>query len=157
MWIFQKSPFLDFNPRSREGSDHRAYCFVDRFVYFNPRSREGSDSHPLPVSHAFALHFNPRSREGSDIPLEAIEDIIDTISTHAPARGATTAPERQKEGQTISTHAPARGATHFNDRYYNDFTISTHAPARGATIQQAEIVSVFRNFNPRSREGSDLW
>ena len=56
---------LDFNPRSREGSDGSsrpcdAYC-----QYFNPRSREGSDyrlgKHTLVVTD-----FNPRSREGSD-------------------------------------------------------------------------------------------
>ena len=34
---------LDFNPRSREGSDLRQIYFPLRFKYFNPRSREGSD------------------------------------------------------------------------------------------------------------------
>ena len=113
MWIFQKSPFLDFNPRSREGSDHRAYCFVDRFVYFNPRSREGSD-----VDTTFLIVFK----------------IV--ISTHAPARGATAI--RFQSAMLllcISTHAPARGATAINIGMALLKHISTHAPARGATVK----------------------
>ena len=33
----------DFNPRSREGSDHRRLATVVSYSDFNPRSREGSD------------------------------------------------------------------------------------------------------------------
>ena len=99
------------------------------------------------------------------------------ISIHAPARGATlfgcTAPIRQ----LISIHAPARGATtHF---YCLEVCamISIHAPARGATESASpqsdidifqstlprgeRLLNVFfspnsSNFNPRSREGSDI-
>ena len=55
--------------------------------------------------------FNPRSREGSD---EKLLDKIDnnTISIHAPARGATDArPMTISTIPLISIHAPARGAT----------------------------------------------
>ncbi len=101
------------------------------------------------------------------------------ISIHAPARGATkekSAParissfqstlprgERLYSGQytcsscAISIHAPARGATkvtvHFNQNHSN---ISIHAPARGATGDAKDIWLAVRNFNPRSREGSDI-
>ena len=77
----------DFNPRSREGSDH----FTDRYWMdntefqstlprrerqcykqrnnrrdnFNPRSREGSDQRGCGNANT-AGNFNPRSREGSD-------------------------------------------------------------------------------------------
>ena len=34
--------------------------------------------------------------------------------------------------------------------------ISIHAPARGATQEYMDIKEDLRNFNPRSREGSDL-
>ena len=34
---------LNFNPRSREGSDDIFCIICARIVYFNPRSREGSD------------------------------------------------------------------------------------------------------------------
>ena len=34
---------IDFNPRSREGSDVVDPLVICYFVHFNPRSREGSD------------------------------------------------------------------------------------------------------------------
>ena len=100
------------------------------------------------------------------------------ISIHAPARGATwqrgpcptTAPDfnpRYREGSdlwwgldglrlNISIHAPARGATPGGCQPVNRFRISIHAPARGAT--RGGLTNENRNpdFNPRSREGSDL-
>ncbi len=80
-------PPLDFNPRSREGSDGgpapvlaRVLTFqstlprrerhpysADRFPSnqdFNPRSREGSDC-VARTEHRAAAIFNPRSREGA--------------------------------------------------------------------------------------------
>ena len=36
------------------------------------------------------------------------------------------------------------------------FDISIHAPAKGATIHRGLSVPQMANFNPRSREGSDL-
>ena len=78
---------VDFNPRSREGSDKRHKNLVFTGGYFNPRSREGSDkgygritciymiSIHAPAKGATKRHknlvftggyFNPRSREGSD-------------------------------------------------------------------------------------------
>ena len=36
-------------------------------------------------------------------------------------------------------------------------TISIHAPARGATITHDTLFLLFVDFNPRSREGSDLF
>ena len=78
------------------------------------------------------LDFNPRSREGSD----------------------TTG--RNKEiGTMISIHAPARGATAAGVRNTPYMGISIHAPARGATNPLFEALNG-NNFNPRSREGSDV-
>ena len=56
---------FDFNPRSREGSDHTGRLKGDKDDYFNPRSREGSDK------------YNQKSA------------ISENISIHAPAKGAT--------------------------------------------------------------------
>ena len=80
--------FLNFNPRSHEGSDARPAPSRCRYRYFNPRSHEGSDFHrqydfqnDLFISihaptkgatilkafkEADCLYFNPRSHEGSD-------------------------------------------------------------------------------------------
>ena len=59
----------DFNPRSREGSDHIKSITVGCVIDFNPRSREGSDI--VYINYITGqLYFNPRSREGSDPPAE---------------------------------------------------------------------------------------
>ena len=38
--------YIDFNPRSREGSDFLVLCTDRSASNFNPRSREGSDTDP---------------------------------------------------------------------------------------------------------------
>ena len=56
---------------------------------FNPRSREGSDVMQHLVPFAFSTNFNPRSREGSDGATLPSCRLPLRISIHAPARGAT--------------------------------------------------------------------
>ena len=101
---------VDFNPRSREGSDKTIKLqLIDRLLFqstlprrerpfvksydskyinnFNPRSREGSDK-PGKRKWKPLSYFNPRSREGSDDVLSWFTISI-PISIHAPAKGAT--------------------------------------------------------------------
>ncbi len=78
----------DFNPRSREGSDHPNWLPHPFHANFNPRSREGSDGEMAYPTRA-NFNFNPRSREGSDGSGGANQIIVFDISIHAPARGAT--------------------------------------------------------------------
>ena len=79
-----------------------------------------------------------------------------SISTHAPARGATKFCIDSVPVWHISTHAPARGATYFSTIFLEAPRISTHAPARGATCATGKLRYGRPYFNPRSREGSDL-
>ena len=142
-----------FNPRSREGSDFSRAMVLRRTTYFNPRSREGSDI----ISQCVRLplyDFNPRSREGSDEDMP-ISMNPETISIHAPARGATEKKIGTGFSNFISIHAPARGATKKTKKALAPFDISIHAPARGATYRPLDAWEVRKNFNPRSREGSD--
>ena len=69
-----------------------------------------------------------------------------TISTHAPAGGATLAQAAKCSVWIISTHAPAGGATGGSTRYICSASISTHAPAGGAThlphdLRQSALIS----------------
>ena len=57
----------------------------------------------------------------------------------------------------ISIHAPARGATFFAFVAAMTQHISIHAPARGATLRREIQRQLIHNFNPRSREGSDVY
>ncbi len=101
-----------------------------------------------------------------------------SISTHAPARGATLTGmmlpaltpnfnPRPREGSDrinclccvdgrISTHAPARGATHWGKKSKEDVPISTHAPARGATMLQRAVEDNLVVFQPTPPRGERL-
>ena len=76
--------------------------------------------------------FNPRSREGSD----QIEN-------------------RFKWQHEISIHAPVKGATIIIRDVLGQYRISIHAPVKGATLTGWTRTKPHRDFNPRSREGSD--
>ena len=58
-----------------------------RYIDFNPRSRGGSDVHSN-ESCVVIDDFNPRSRGGSDF-IRMVSDEELRISIHAPAEGAT--------------------------------------------------------------------
>ncbi len=81
---------------------------------------------------------------------------ITLISIHAPARGATVYQNVYSFGAPISIHAPARGATCKPKQIKFSLHISIHAPARGATVFNFPWAWAKQDFNPRSREGSDI-
>ena len=81
-----------------------------RHLNFNPRSREGSDPTLFPFFYFCFPYFNPRSREGSDQSCKHIT-ASGIISIHAPAKGATTMLMIVVQVRVISIHAPAKGAT----------------------------------------------
>ena len=241
MTVDGSDDMVNFNPRSREGSDPVSTELLIISEYFNPRSREGSDDDVIyeyaegdisihapargatpncgttcvsgrfqstlprgerPASFAFCSstrfqstlprgerpdaadavtwsisHFNPRSREGSDfrgfvlrrgnpgfqstLPRGERLNYAMTnangnfISIHAPARGATQSSLTLNSRHIISIHAPARGATTYAVQNRPETMISIHAPARGATLRKHGYWASSRDFNPRSREGSD--
>ena len=100
-------------------------------------------------------HFNPRSREGSDHS-RGNGSQSRQISIHAPAKGATAFRQTERAVLRISIHAPAKGATRLAAAAPHHGGISIHAPAKGATRPRRRPRPT-GNFNPRSREGSDLW
>ena len=55
----------------------------------------------------------------------------------------------------ISIHAPVKGATYDIPGMTEYVNISIHAPVKGATRWPRSSPEAPRNFNPRSREGSD--
>ena len=80
---------------------------------------------------AFLHYFNPRSREGSDTNSVTFS-LSFLISIHAPAKGATNSCAQQRLVILFQSTLPRRERP---GRYSSNFN--------------------FRNFNPRSREGSD--
>ena len=57
---------------------------------------------------------------------------------------------------TVSIHAPARGATLKKCQKSLDFFVSIHAPARGATPLCPDCCYQRASFNPRTRTGCDI-
>ena len=123
---------------------------------FNPRSREGSDGKTCFATRASRIFQSTLPRGERHHSRQDIER-DNYISIHAPARGATSQKGCLSSGLRISIHAPARGAT--VDDYCQECGnfISIHAPARGATRIIIGKTSCFKYFNPRSREGSDVF
>ena len=147
----RKDRFQSTLPRRER---HRLHLIKRSDMNFNPRSREGSDVAALAICDA-NTNFNPRSREGSDKLVFAVTN-PSNISIHAPAKGATAVPigkiivciyfnPRSREGS--DGNADIRGSNRRN--------ISIHAPAKGATTAVRRYRYTTGNFNPRSREGSD--
>ena len=147
---------LNFNPRSREGSDNISFGLpypsnnisihapakgatlkvfqihvTIQFQSTLPR-RERRISFGILVFNF--KYFNPRSREGSDC--------MGSGTTGVACKFQSTLPRRERRAiacvsilqAVISIHAPAKGAT-------------------GLSILKSTSVS---HFNPRSREGSDF-
>ena len=77
------------------------------------------------------------------------------ISIHAPVRGATTDSCYYSVFIQISIHAPVRGATSVNWQRSLFKIISIHAPVRGATYDVWQHYYTLKDFNSRSRAGSD--
>ena len=78
------------------------------------------------------------------------------ISIHAPAKGATLLDLDRIADCVISIHAPAKGATAARHSRGALAGISIHAPAKGATVNKLCEMIRLTDFNPRSREGSDV-
>ena len=100
--------------------------------YFNPRSREGSDSR-VPLSVLLLLYFNPRSREGSDE--------INTVTLVVICRFQSTLPRGERRNL-------------IRNLLRSDVFQSTLP--RGERLDSGVDFGAIANFNPRSREGSDL-
>ena len=146
---------IDFNPRSREGSDPEGV-----YVYVIPKKFQST------------LPRGERQRAAGNQHGNA------SISIHAPARGATetawklekTEPyfnPRSREGSDPSSYPFGSISPYFNPRsregsdqelqkHHSWKRISIRAPARGATTDIDTVYQEWSDFNPRSREGSDF-
>ena len=79
------------------------------------------------------------------------------LQSTLPRRERPAVEESPQAIPMISIHAPAKGATCFRIRARTVLSISIHAPAKGATLDRPSPSSDTLYFNPRSREGSDVF
>ena len=166
---------VDFNPRSREGSDIGAEVTTKDLENFNPRSREGSDSCSAripgrPFRFQSTLPRGERHRENgkkggrprfqSTLPrgerLQPPSDILPIPrfqSTLPRGERLRSAPKHLLMRKFQSTLP--RGERRIfcqNDGQYQLFQSTL---PRGERLLLPAIRRRCRNFNPRSREGSD--
>ena len=78
------------------------------------------------------------------------------ISIHAPARGATTYKLDHISNHGISIHAPARGATIQKQNKHLKLKFQSTLPRGERRVHSSVCCYIPADFNPRSREGSDL-
>ena len=119
---------LNFNPRSRVGSDHSGHTAVVSYQHFNPRSRVGSDL----LSNSLILYS--------------------IISIHAPAWGATGSPGDITPKIYISIHAPAWGATqkaYGVDSQESIFQSTLPRGERRLMTEAMQISGLFQSTLPR--------
>ncbi len=146
---------MDFNPRSREGSDRYRSdsCIQIQLISIHAPARGATCT--VRLFDFLVMNFNPRSREGSDVTIDFNCSASNGISIHAPARGATLyrcGDTGCHEFQSTLPRGERRRLAHL---IVGSLFISIHAPARGATAAALFFVQKVTDFNPRSREGSD--
>ena len=151
------------------------YIIYDCLFYFNPRSREGSDALTLTALTCPKISIRVPTRGATGMALHHC--VGNTISIRAPTRGATSYASRSlwecafqsalPRGErprypsarsfpgVISIRAPARGATH-GRRQTGYITKFQSALPRGERQVDRVSFCMSRDFNPRSREGSDF-
>ena len=141
---------------------------------FNPRSREGSDKENTfyTLNNGISIHAPAKGATHNFFVLDGSL----SISIHAPAKGATTVGAKEPQKQEISIHAPAKGATKVENKFKQMHRFQSTLPRRErlyfllystqpcgfqSTLPRrsdGSSSSVFadcKDFNPRSREGSD--
>ena len=111
--------------------------------------------HSSYVSHQKFESISIHAPARGATPGLSVDHVGHQISIHAPARGATYRSTVTEETPTISIHAPARGATAVRVVLHASVVISIHAPARGATFTHSNYTIFYSHFNPRTREGCD--
>ena len=123
-------------------------------MYFNPRSRKGSDKMSW-VGFRLANSFQSTLPQGERRKRQQFSDNKSIFQSTLPQGERRLGSATLCADRMISIHAPARGATGLMNTVPLSDRISIHAPARGATVSGNRIPRQQRNFNPRSRKGSD--
>ena len=143
---------------------------------FNSRAREGRDPPPSAASITLSRFQLTRPRGARPAGIND-RDFHLTVSTHAPARGATNQGRRSFAGPRFQPTRP-RGARRSESQDILNIhqfqltrprgarpvrgvavavgvDVSTHAPARGATLPRQGDGQGRGRFNSRAREGRD--
>ena len=143
-----------FNPRTRTGCDWQVSPVHTGCLRFNPRTRTGCDKH-LFLRRDDCSCFNPRTRTGCDLTL-TLSCVSISVSTHAPARGATVKLSRSITSLMFQPTHP-HGVRHGNVQVPSEEQLGFNPRTRTGCDElfgQAEGYDL--GFNPRTRTGCDV-
>ena len=113
-------------------------------VDFNPRSREGSDHGRRRANRPQTISIHAPAK-GATTP-RGTARFQPRISIHAPAKGATAYNDDGKPIHAISIHAPAKGATAAAVHITLSATFQSTLPRRERPVKSAQCVSAIAAF-----------
>ena len=130
----------------------RFFIFLNS-LDFNPRSREGSDKHTHDTESNNDISIHAPAKGATHTGQKVM--LLSFISIHAPAKGATgfRCPPRRclsyfnprsREGSDANSLKSMANIANFNPR-----------SREGSDRTDSKTQMEYLNFNPRSREGSD--
>ena len=149
-----KQSSSNFNPRSREGSDHKFISSASKMRYFNPRSREGSDIQPTRNKRETADKFQSTLPRGERLVFR------DPFMQSAGFQSTLPRGERRLTTQTrivvpVFQSTLPRGERLLAFLGQDQETQFQSTLPRGERLFASTALYFSYNFNPRSREGSD--
>ena len=141
----------------RTGSDAERWPLLSGLQYFNPRSPHGE--RPVRVGgNSQTCYFNPRSPHGERLGVTTTQEMLESISIHAPRTGSDRAAGTKRgTSRQFQSTLPARGATHAQKAVVLTLPISIHAPRTGSDTVLAPSRTQSNDFNPRSPHGERPW
>ena len=122
-----------FNPRPRVGGDHNARLERTNPKMFQSTPPRGGRQKPKPRNYRINDSFNPRPRVGGDKHQEVDQEEKAQFQSTPPRGGRPTRRLELLLVQMVSIHAPAWGATIQQTQAAISSYVSIHAPAWGAT------------------------
>ena len=144
---------MHFNPRSHEGSDRKYGKPVKVSIEFQSTLPRGE--RPYTGGYGGSVtDFNPRSHEGSDC-FYFRRYLVVGISIHAPTRGATLFPAKCTPFSSFQSTLP-RGERHHPGCKPCDWKNFNPRSHEGSDSNRPCSALQLQNFNPRSHEGSDF-
>ena len=148
------NPDTGFNPRAREGRDEEYKPLIAEVRVSIHAPAKGA-TRRIARLRGLPKGFNPRAREGRDLRCALPSSALSAVSIHAPAKGATWGAGSAPCPKVVSIHAPAKGATARS--LWPAARIPSFNPRarEGRDLYQSLRPATFKCFNPRAREGRD--
>ena len=168
-------PFISIHAPARGATLSCLWRFTS-YTDFNPRSREGSDNFRQSgkTRNSISIHAPARGATAGERGARKMPQFQSTLprGERQPCNGKTgdahefqsTLPRGERPAgynppepvPCISIHAPARGATLHDVCKADFYTFQSTLPRGERPFSPSLSFNIFFNFNPRSREGSDL-